>query len=256
MPSTSKATNPHGIEVTFDEKSHIYSSIINGKEIKYSSGTGFVHSFFPEFDVDRIAPLSAKKEGCTVEEIKAKWKQAGLEAVTFGTRVHEVCEDILLDRQIRNTPLSEKEEETFNKAGEMTRRIKDRLEILGVEKIVFNEELQLAGTIDLFAKSKKDGTYWILDHKTNKTIDTANAYNEKALRPIEKLDNCNFNIYALQLNLYEFLLRWTGYVPPDAEFRRAILHHTMLQSRFIELPDYQNYIKDMMICFLSNKIQK
>lgn len=251
MPGTSIAKNPHGIEVSFDERTHKYSSIINGKEINYVSGTTFVHSFFPEFDVEKIAPFSAKKEGCTVDEIKLRWKEISANAVNFGTRVHEVCEDVLLGKTVRNVPKDLKEELIFKSATEYSNKLKDRLEILGVEKIVFNEELRIAGTIDLFAKSKKDGTYWILDHKTNKSIDTANAYEEKAFFPIEKLDNCNFNQYALQLNLYEFLLKWTGYVDINAPFRRAILHYSTSGSRFIELPDFQNYIKDMMIVFLS-----
>jgi len=251
MPCTSFATNPHGINVVFDEKTHKYISEINGKTIEYTSGTTFVHSFFPEFDVEKIAPLSAKKEGCTIEEIKQKWKEAGNIAVTFGTRVHEVCEDVLLGRKLRNVPKDLKEELIFKSATEYSNKLKLRLDILGVEKIVFNEDLRIAGTIDLFAKSKKDGTYWILDHKTNKSIDTANAYNEKAFFPIDKLDNCNYNQYALQLNLYEFLLKWTGYVDMDASFRRAIIHYSTAGSRFIELPDFQNYIKEMMIVFLS-----
>jgi len=49
----------------------------------------------------------------------------------------------------------------------MSRKIKDRLDIIGVEKIVFDEQLQLAGTIDFLGKSKKDGTYIIIDHKSN-----------------------------------------------------------------------------------------
>ena len=41
------------------------------------------------------------------------------------------------------------------------------VDILGIEKIVFDHRLKLAGTIDLFAKSRKDGSYLIIDHKTN-----------------------------------------------------------------------------------------
>lgn len=53
----------------------------------------------------------------------------------------------------------------------MAKSFYDRLDILGVEKIVFSPSLRLAGTIDLFARSRKDGTYLIIDHKTNASID-------------------------------------------------------------------------------------
>lgn len=251
MPGTSTDTNLRGVKILFDEASHVYSSTINGNEIKYISGTTFIHKFFPEFDADKIAPFSAKKEGCTVEEIKQKWKQIGIEAVTFGTRVHEVCEDTLLNRPIRNKPTTEKEKIVFKNAESISKIIREKFRILGVEKIVFDENLKIAGTIDLFAQNNL-GTYLILDHKTNKSIDFENKYGEKALPPIEELDNCNFNTYTLQLNLYEFILRYSGYVPKNAKFKRAIIHHTTEQSKIIELPDYQEHIKNMVIYHLAN----
>lgn len=251
MPGTSSDINLRGVKILFDEASHVYSSTINGNEIKYISGTTFIHKFFPEFDADKIAPFSAKKEGCTVEEIKKKWKQIGIEAVTFGTRVHEVCEDILLNRQIRNTPKDEKEQVVFKNASAISKTIREKFKILGVEKIVFDETLKIAGTIDLFAQNDV-GTYLVLDHKTNKSIELENKYGEKALPPIEELDNSNFNTYALQLNLYEFILRYSGYVPKNAKFKRAIIHHTLDRSKIIELPDYQDHIKNMIIYYLAN----
>jgi hypothetical protein len=39
MPATNKAKNPSGIEIEFEEATHIYKSIINDIEIKYTSGT-------------------------------------------------------------------------------------------------------------------------------------------------------------------------------------------------------------------------
>lgn len=39
MPGTSRATNPKGVQITFDEQSHIYSSVVNGLQVKYTSGT-------------------------------------------------------------------------------------------------------------------------------------------------------------------------------------------------------------------------
>jgi hypothetical protein len=39
MPGTSKAKNPKGYEIEFFEDTHKYITILNGKEIKYTSGT-------------------------------------------------------------------------------------------------------------------------------------------------------------------------------------------------------------------------
>lgn len=43
MPGCSKAVHPSGVEITFEEDSHKYSSVVGGKELVYTSGTTFVH---------------------------------------------------------------------------------------------------------------------------------------------------------------------------------------------------------------------
>lgn len=42
MPGTSKAKNPKGIEIVFEEESHSYTSVVCGKELSYVSGTTFL----------------------------------------------------------------------------------------------------------------------------------------------------------------------------------------------------------------------
>ena len=59
MPGTSTSTNPSGIKITFEEKTHKYWSIIDNKELRYVSGTTFVHKFLPEFDEMRISEMVA-----------------------------------------------------------------------------------------------------------------------------------------------------------------------------------------------------
>lgn len=255
MPGTSKAKSPSGVEIIFEELTHKYSSEVNGKAIDYVSGTVFLHKFFPEFDpTGEITKRCAKKQGVTVEELKKQWAQKGLEATTFGTRCHEVCEDIELGRDVRNTPQNEKEEKVFANAIKMAASLRAKVDILGVEKIVFSPELQIAGTIDLFAKSRKDGTYLILDHKTNKSIDTENKYKNFALPPIQHIPNLNFWHYGLQLNLYAYLLKYGKWVPRDAKFRFFLNHLSEENAKLIELPDLQLEIRDMMIDYLLKKL--
>ena len=43
MPGCSKARHPSGVEITFTEDDHRYSSLVKGKELVYTSGTTFVH---------------------------------------------------------------------------------------------------------------------------------------------------------------------------------------------------------------------
>lgn len=255
MPSCSTAENPSGQTITFIEDTHEYFSIVNGTKITYTSGTTWLHHFFEEFDPSgEITRRCALKEGISVEELKAKWKAKGNEACRFGTRTHEICEDIELNREIRNTPENEKEVKVFANAKKIAKQFYNSIDILGVEKIVFSVPLRISGTIDLFGRSRKTGDYLIIDHKTNKTIDTENKYNKFALNPIQHIPDLNFYHYALQLNLYQYLLQHEKYVPIGSKFRLFLNHITEQEAKLIELPNLQMEIRDMMISFISNKL--
>lgn len=256
MPGSSKAKHPKGYEIEFFEDSHKYISEIDGHEINYVSGTQFLHKFFRPFDPDgEIAKRCAAKEGITVEQIKDRWARSGKEASTLGTKIHECCEDIELGRkELRNTPANMKEQKMMKHAVDIAKKFYAGLDILGVEKIVFSPSLQIAGTIDLFARSKKDGTYVIIDHKTNKSIELEDKWNKFALAPIEHLHDINGVIYGLQLNLYEYILKREGYVPKDSKFKLFLNHITEDGAKIIPLPDYQMEIRDMFISWMAGEI--
>lgn len=249
MPGSSKAKHPRGHEIEFFEDSHVYKSIIDGKEIKYTSGTGVIHHCFPPFDPSgEITKRCALKEGISVDELKAKWKAKGDASCKFGTRVHECCEDIELGKnELRNSPVDDKEKIVFSHAINMAKRFRQQLDILGVEKIVFSPELRIAGTIDLFARSRKDGSYIIIDHKTNQTIDQENKWNSFALAPIEHIPDINFYHYALQLNLYQYLLQREEYVPKRSPFKLFLNHITEEGAKLVELPSLQLEIRDIVL---------
>ena len=251
MPGTSKAKSPCGIEIEFEEATHIYRSLINGLEVRYVSGTTLLSKYFPPFDpTGVITARCAKKEGVTVEEIKERWAAKGRESCRLGTRTHETIEDILHGNQLRNIAENIVEEHRFSNAIKIATKLKGMVDILGIEKIVFDHRLKLAGTIDLFAKSRKDGSYLIIDHKTNQTIEEDNKYKKFALDPIKHIPDTNYWHYGLQLNLYQYLLKFGKYIPHDAKVKMFLNHVTDQTVKLIELPNLQDEIKDIVIDYL------
>ena len=95
------------------------------------------------------------KEGITVSDLKERWAAKGREICRLGTRMHECCEDIELGRELRNKAENEIEQMRFNNAIKMAKAFRQKLDIIGVEKLVFDDRLQIAGTIDLLGKSRK-----------------------------------------------------------------------------------------------------
>jgi ATP-dependent exoDNAse (exonuclease V) beta subunit len=247
MPRCSNAKNPHGIEILFEEESHKYTSIINGKEINYISGTTFIGNFFPKFDpTGEITKKCAQKRGITVESLKAQWKEKSDNSCKFGTKIHETCEDILLNNALRNEPFNERERLSMEVAKKAASKILEKCSILGIEKIIFDETLKIAGTMDLFVKSKKDGKLWIIDWKTNEKIETENIYNNYGLYPIKHIPSTNYGHYDMQLNLYEFILKKVGYVDKCENIGKCLIHITDKGSKTYLIDTHQKEISDMI----------
>lgn len=250
MPSCSRARHPSGVDIVFEEERHRYSSVIGGREVEYTSGTTFVHKFFPEFDPDgKILERCALREGKTPAQLKKEWDDNRDASCVFGTRVHQICEDILLGRERRNKPRDEKERLTFEQGADMANKFRKSLDILAVEKIVFSPFLPrpVAGTIDLLARSRKTGDILILDWKTNKSIDQENRWNKFGLDPIRHVPDTVLGHYECQLSLYQYLLVFGKYFSPNTKFKRAIIHLTETGHEIIQLPDRTSEIKDMII---------
>lgn len=286
MPGTSQATNPRGYTIEFDEASHTYHTKLTANftktgaivrhgatpfpdmgaittqktigKVYYVSGTKLVNHFFPPFDPDgRIARNKARELGITVDELQFQWKQKAAKACELGTRVHETCEDALHgpnlvgQYEFRNKPQSVHEQKLMAAGFSAVQKVKATMNVIGIEKIVFDLDCQIAGTIDLLCQDKSDPMlYWILDWKTNEKIEFHNRFGTHGLFPIEHLEDCSGAHYALQLSLYEYLLRIGKYIPHGAKVRRGIFHLTDEGPVFHELPDYGIEVRNMVIAML------
>ena len=247
MPSSSTATNNSGRQIIFEEDSHSYYIDDPNGRVKFTSVTTFIGNFFPKFDAEKIAPFTARKRGITVEEVLAEWEKHGQESRDFGTRVHACCEDTINARELRYTPTNEKEEKTYANAIKAANTVLEQFDIVGAEKLIFDEKLKLSGTIDLLAKSKiEPNTYYIIDWKTNKEIRSFSKYNEFAFKPIEELSDCEMSHYGLQLTLYGHILKSGGYIPQDAKVFYLLVHVTENGNKYIPINGYEKYVDKML----------
>ena len=253
MPGESRSRNPAGVEIVFTESDHRYCSVIDGREVEYVSGTSLVGRYFKPFDADKFAPLTARKLHVTAEEVKRMWAEKGEQAARFGTRCHEVCEDVLLGRPVRNTPENPREDSTFKFTVPFVEGVARKFAGIEPEKVVFDPRLRVAGTIDVFARSRdQDNLFYIFDWKTNERLDRENKYGDLMLGPVAHLQDTAYNHYLLQLNLYEYLLRFGGYVPHDAIFKKAIFWIGPRKPEVIQIPDAQTEVRDILIDFLAS----
>lgn len=76
----------------------------------------------------------------------------------------------------------------------------------------YSDKLKIIGRADLVAINSEDKLFSIIDHKWSKKLTHKGHFiqdvktTEKMLYPLNGLENCNFNHYALQLSLYAYML--------------------------------------------------
>jgi ATP-dependent exoDNAse (exonuclease V) beta subunit len=217
-----KAMHPDGVtEVIFDSDWHSYT--INGRRLV--SGTKYIKRFFPEFDKEKIGTKYAEKHDMTLDEVLALWAEKGRAAAQFGTDIHEYAEMQLLGEMppVFRTDRHQKYCAVVDSAID---QIKERFEILEVEKVIFSPKDMLAGMIDILVKDKENGDIVLLDWKTNEKITEHNPW-QCALPPYQNiLTDCNFDHYRCQLNLYRRLLDNEGYFEDGTNYRMALIHLT------------------------------
>lgn len=191
--------------IKFYPKSHTYRF---GKQ-KLTSVTTFISQYFAPFEKKKIAKLKAflsRRAGDMEKATQRYWIQHWKQLTDHGTRVHD-C----LERYVRGEALTEQErEEPKVLCGiqwfDENYLTGDRVE---AEKIVYNTDLGLAGTVDLVIH-KKEGLH-LVDWKTNKEIKSEGYRGQKAREPLSHMEDCNLSKYSLQLNIYAHMLALEGY---------------------------------------------
>lgn len=221
--------------IEFEESTHVYT--IDG-DSNYKSVTTWIHDFFPKFDADKIIGKMRKGRnwgpdnkyyGMTDEEIKDSWSKNGAEAAKEGTNMHLNIEYYYNDHEYTPGFAESKEHKLFKKYLRDHRDYK----AYRTEWTIFSKFYRLAGSIDMiYCDPKKPGCYIIADWKRSKEIKYSNRW-DKGFSPVELLDDCNYNHYCLQLNVYRTILE-NYYGLPITKMFLVILHPN--QDDYVKIP--------------------
>jgi len=74
------------------------------------------------------------------------------------------------------------------------------------ECVVHSKDPYLSGQIDLLSYNVNADGFYIFDYKTDKEIRYENKYGSKMIGICSHLDDCEWNKYCLQVNLYKYML--------------------------------------------------
>ncbi len=145
----------------------------------------------------------SKYFGMSAEEIKDSWKKKATLAVEKGNKLHNAI------RNFYETKYIVPEIEGFDNFLQIAKRIENKGDFKA--NPVLEKEISyknLCGVPDALYYHN-DGSLVIIDWKINEKIATTNNY-QKMKYPIDHLDDCKHNLYALQLAGYSYLLGKKG----------------------------------------------
>lgn len=257
--------NPHPRDkyIHFDEGPHKYTiQGIDGvtPETEFTSVTTWIHQHFGHFDAKKVIasmmrnqkkwndPIAnAKYYGKTPEEIEEMWASAGQDAAAKGTAMHYKIECFY------NTPPDTPDTTTdpdlqyfMNFHNEHVACPTATLRPYRTEWTVFHEEARIAGSIDMVYEIIDTADLAIYDWKRCREITKTNRANKFATHPaIEHLPDTNYWHYALQLNLYKYILQ-TKYDKKITDLYIIVLHPEGQNYQRIKLPDLQSEVADLI----------
>jgi len=236
--------------IHFDEPTHVYT--INGSSKGYCSITKFHHAFFGHFDADAVIKnmMRSKKwpqnqwYGMSPQQIKDAWAANGKEASEAGTAIHLAIEMYLNGcSEIPPAIQDSVEWKYFTRYWEKDSR---RWQPWRTEWEIWDDQLLLAGSVDMVFKSIADGTYAIYDWKRAKEIKMENPF-QSGLGPLAHLPDCNYWQYTLQLNLYRWILE-KNYGLVITELALIVLHPNNSSFKRYVLPILTDEIEDLLEC--------
>lgn len=273
--------HPRDKNIVFQEEGHLYT--INGMSGHPISVTTLIHRFFPKFDADKVIDKmmnsrnweTSKYYGMTKEEIKALWEKERDDATIKGTAMHRSIEDYINDEfqnlaklptcfeqdctvnglaetlsklnftvsaSLPNPSTQTKEFEYFLRFWSDLKKGSPGFKPYRTEWLVYDEDKRLAGSID-FTMEGPNGEIIIFDWKRSKEIKKENSY-QKGFHCLKHLDDCNYNHYCLQLNIYRHILE-TRYGKKVAGMFLVVFHPDNDDYIFIPVPVMQKEIEDI-----------
>ena len=246
---------PQDERISFQEDGHIY--LLDGKR-QLTPVSSVYGKFFKPFDTDYWAERKAQGTPMTAAQLKEQWECNGQMASFAGTHLHKQIEEYLngddyMAPMCRFTYdgefIHENKIIAIDKEIEFFHKFVNNVDFtpFRTEWRVFDEELGMAGTIDLIC-SREDGTFEFYDWKRSRSlideygnVCKANKFDDRGINGLEHIQDCAYWHYALQQNLYKHIVE-KCYGLTVSAMHLVVLHPAYHSYKVIEMPKMPNEI--------------
>jgi ATP-dependent exoDNAse (exonuclease V) beta subunit len=238
------------MSIVFRASNHSYTSI-EDDSIFWTSVTSLVSNFKEAFDAEGVAQKVSKNKkskwyGLTPKEILEAWDSESKRAMELGTFYHnqreaDLCSFSSIQKDGKDLPIFtpiEKEGVKYAPSQKLDEGVYP-------EHMVYLKSAGICGQSDLV--EVVNGKVYITDYKTNKEIKTESYVNwegvsKKMLAPVNHLDDCSFNHYALQLSIYMYIMIKHN---PKLEAGEMFIHHIIFEQESEDKHGYPIYKKTL-----------
>ena len=248
--------HPRDARLAFYPGPHVYRA--DGKT-PLRSVSEVIAALFAPFDAASAARRKADLEGLDPQVFLDRWAHAGAQARDAGTLLHAQIERDLLGLPVAATAPFHFASPTLvddaplDVSAELALYARFRAETPLVpyrtEWRIFDEDLRLAGTVDLLSLDP-GGRFVIYDWKrSRKLVDdagrpvTANPW-QCASPPISFLPDTPFNHYLIQQNLYAYILA-TRYDIHVAALHLVVLHPAYRAPLVLRVPFHHTLVRNL-----------
>jgi ATP-dependent exoDNAse (exonuclease V) beta subunit len=248
------------MSIVFNAEDHSYVSL-EEDNINWVSVTTLVSQFKEPFNAKAISEKVSKNKkskwyGMKPKEIQDAWNAESERALELGTfyhnqREYDLCSLASIEKEGVPLPVYspiEKEGIKYAPDPKLTEGVYP-------EHMVYLKSAGICGQSDLV--EVVNGKVNIIDYKTNKEIKTESYVNwegisKKMLHPVNNLDDCSFNHYALQLSIYMYIILKHN---PKLKPGEIYIHHVIFEQEgedefgypiYKKLPNGDPVVKEVM----------
>lgn len=209
-------------DIKFDEKTHTYTwinSTTHQPQTAKTSMTTLIHKYTNPFDEQVEAARMSEKTGIPKEQILNEWAFARNYATTKGIAIHNYLEYLFnnvpfeymydVDQVVAKLgydAVAPNWKKLTGMADRFHTMALDYLVPIACELKIKDDELGIAGAIDLLVYNLNEKSIFIIDYKSGKEILKENKYDKYMLFPLNHLPDINYVHYSLQVCGYQYIL--------------------------------------------------
>ena len=218
------------------------------------SVTTLIHKYQEEFNEGYWSEYKANEFNVKQDEILRAWKFINKKGTMKGSIIHDYAENLFLNKIFKYP----KDEILFEFGFDpiwneylITKKHVDKFhkESLGklipikTELVVCDKESLIGGMVDMLFYNVKAKEFQLWDWKTNKKF--SEESNNKLLHDLYLLDDCDYNVYSLQLQLYKYIIEKNTQIKLGKSYVIWFSHNNT-NYEVIEMKNMEYYINLMV----------